>query len=121
MGWKRSRRKLPQRDDHPETLRIGYRGRLDPVKGVDILIQAFRRISGNKLALYIYGPMEVDNPYHNRLLKMAEGDARIHFMGRYSNADLESILQNIDVTVVPSRGTKTSRIPFSNRSLMAFQ
>jgi glycosyltransferase involved in cell wall biosynthesis len=47
--------------------------------------------------------MEVDNPYHNRLLKMAEGDARIHFMGRYSNADLESILQNIDVTVVPSR------------------
>jgi glycosyltransferase involved in cell wall biosynthesis len=94
---------MPQRDDHPETLRIGYRGRIDPVKGVDILIQAFKRIPGKKLALYIYGQMEDNNPYHNQLLKMAEGDARIHFMGRYSNADLEDILQNIDVTVVPSR------------------
>jgi glycosyltransferase involved in cell wall biosynthesis len=93
----------PEREEYPDTLRIGYRGRISPEKGIDILIRAFRQLPGNKLSLHIYGQLNDKEPYGKQLVKLAEGDPRIHFMGRYNNADLADILKNIDVSVVPSR------------------
>jgi glycosyltransferase involved in cell wall biosynthesis len=94
---------IPQRKGKSDQLHIGYRGRISPEKGVDLLIQAFKMNPGNQLALYIYGELNKKEPYGKELLKLAQGDHRIHWMGRYNNADLQEVLMNIDVTVVPSR------------------
>jgi glycosyltransferase involved in cell wall biosynthesis len=94
---------LPEREERPAQMRIGYRGRIAPEKGIDILIRAFKMTPGAKLSLHIYGELNERTPYGKKLLKLAQGDDRIHFKGRYNNADLEAILESIDVTVVPSR------------------
>jgi glycosyltransferase involved in cell wall biosynthesis len=94
---------INERADHPEQLRIGYRGRISPEKGIDILIDAFKMTSGEKLSLHIFGELNKKDPYGEKLLKLAKGDPRIHFMGRYNNADLPEILEKIDISVVPSR------------------
>jgi glycosyltransferase involved in cell wall biosynthesis len=93
---------IPPRE-HLDKLRIGYRGRISPEKGIDVLIRAMKMTTGDKLALHIYGELNEKEPYGKKLLELAKGDDRIHFMGRYNNADLPDILQNIDVTIVPSR------------------
>jgi glycosyltransferase involved in cell wall biosynthesis len=94
---------LPDREESPEKLRIGYRGRISPEKGIDILIEAFKKVTGDQLSLLIYGDINERMPYDRYLLKMAREDRRIHFMGRYSNRELPKIMEGIDISVVPSR------------------
>jgi glycosyltransferase involved in cell wall biosynthesis len=94
---------LPHREEFPEKLCIGYRGRVSPEKGIDILIEAFKRVPGEQLSLRIYGGINEKKPYDRQLLSMAKDDRRIHFMGRYSNQDLPKIMESIDISVVPSR------------------
>jgi len=45
-----SRTRAPEK-----TMTIGYMGRVAPVKGVDILAQAFAQVGGNDLRLKIFG------------------------------------------------------------------
>jgi glycosyltransferase involved in cell wall biosynthesis len=92
-----------QREVNPDKLTLGYRGRISPEKGIDILIRAMKMTTGDKLSLHVYGELSGKEPYGKKLLELAKGDDRIQFMGRYNNADLPDILSSIDVTVVPSR------------------
>jgi glycosyltransferase involved in cell wall biosynthesis len=86
-------------------LRIGYLGSLTPAKGAHKLISAFRRLCdphGIRLQLRLHGSMTVLPQYTQALRKLAHGDPRIVFAGRYENSDVESILDEVDVLVVPS-------------------
>jgi glycosyltransferase involved in cell wall biosynthesis len=87
----------------PNTLRVGYLGRISPEKGVDLLFEALKKIPGNNISLNVYGHINVEESYHQLLVKMAKKDQRIHFYGRYNPAELTDILSTLDVTVAPSR------------------
>ncbi len=80
------------------TLRIGFLGRIIPVKGVDLLLRAFRATKGDA-RLEVWGSVGADRPWLERL---AEGDDRITFRGGYHNGQLRSVLEDLDVTVAPS-------------------
>jgi glycosyltransferase involved in cell wall biosynthesis len=85
-------------------LRIGYLGSLTPAKGVHVLLAAFRQLktTGDQPELRIHGSTNVLPRYTQQLQKMAYDDRRITFAGRYENANVEKILSEIDVLVVPS-------------------
>lgn len=88
-----------------KVLRFGFMGTLLPVKGVSLLISAFKGIKNKNIRLSIYGklfPYAGFDYYPNLLKKMVKGDARIELMGGYDNKDSGRILANIDVLVVPS-------------------
>ena len=85
------------------TLRVGFIGTLAPHKGCDILIRAFRRLSGADVTLAIYGDLGQYVSYAKELRDLAGGDTRIFFCGTFRRARLGQVLSEMDVLVVPSR------------------
>lgn len=88
--------------------RITYVGRLDPTKGVDILVRAFLLMcdagcSGDiKLAIIGEGTKD----YVDSLVEMArahESGPRIEFTGKLDKAGVDEYLASSLLTVVPSR------------------
>jgi len=88
-------------------LRFGYIGALSAHKGVDVLVRAFRRLSNAGVELHLFGFAVPNDPFVKRLKKIAAGDPRVHFRGRYENQQLPELLAAIDVIVVPSRWHET--------------
>lgn len=76
---------------------IGAIGRLDRQKGFDTLITAFRNSADQNIALRIYG----EGREEATLMRLAGGDARIHFMG-YA-PDPVSAMAEVDAVAMPSR------------------
>jgi glycosyltransferase involved in cell wall biosynthesis len=76
---------------------FGAIGRLEPQKGFDTLIRAFRRCATPHLALHVIG----EGAQESRLRELAQGDSRIVFQGFRANP--VRALDGIDVVVMPSR------------------
>lgn len=82
-----------------QTKRIIYAGALSELKGVHLLIEAFRKIEGN-VTLDILGTG--NSFYVKRLHKLAKGDARIQFVGVVPPEKMQQIYRTSDCVVVPS-------------------
>lgn len=85
-------------------VRFGYFGRMDPLKGVHHLINAFNSLDPSQQAtLTIYGAATpASQEYATTLRQMANGNARIHFAGLIDNKEVSRVLEAIDVVIVPS-------------------
>jgi glycosyltransferase involved in cell wall biosynthesis len=90
--------------------RIGFLGNLLPIKGVHVLIEAFRLLVHEQLPvrLEIWGDPDI-NPDYYRSLRMLNFD-NITWGGKYVLKDLPQILCNLDVVVVPSIAYETHGI-----------
>jgi glycosyltransferase involved in cell wall biosynthesis len=85
-------------------IRFGYIGQIIPVKGVEIIIQAFKSANVEKKAvLLIYGNLEKNPEYASSLQTSTSPEDGIHFQGAFSHKELGSVLAGIDVLVVPSQ------------------
>lgn len=81
-----------------------YAGTLSELKGVHLLIRAFRELRGN-ITLLIYGG---GNASYTALLKrMARGDSRICFCGQRPADQMVEAYKNADCIVVPSMWYET--------------
>jgi glycosyltransferase involved in cell wall biosynthesis len=78
-------------------IRFGYIGRLDPPKGVEPLIDAFRQLPQPDAELWIAGAGKPG--YEASLRQRAQGDTRIRFQGRVQP---RAFYPQVDVVVVPS-------------------
>ncbi|MBK8417723.1 glycosyltransferase [Candidatus Villigracilis saccharophilus] len=95
---------LPKLGGQPQKVFL-FLGRLHPVKGVDLLINAFYRANlQNDWRLVIAGP-DYDPEYGRQLRQQARnlelGD-RVQFIGPVYGSEKYSLLQNAWVVVVPS-------------------
>ncbi len=99
---------LSARASGQNRVRITYLGRLDPTKGVDILVRAFLLMcdagcSGDiKLAIIGEGTKD----YVDSLMEMAqthESGSRIEFTGKLDKAGVDQYLASSLLSVVPSR------------------
>jgi glycosyltransferase involved in cell wall biosynthesis len=77
--------------------RIGAIGRLDPQKGFDILIPAFREAAAHGLTLEIFG----DGPERQALEKLSEMNPAITFHGHVD--DPVAAMESVDIIAMPSR------------------
>lgn len=82
---------------HPRPYFI-YAGRLEKLKGVQVLIEAFRRYG--VCDLLIAG----DGNYEEHLRGIAEGLPHVHFLGRVKYERLQSLYQNSIAAIIPSVG-----------------
>jgi len=92
-------------DDRPldKPVRFGYIGILSQLKGVDILIRSFLRLSyPNRACLKIYGDKSHFPHYAQWLVKLAENNQNIFFEDTFSPEKLGEILSEIDVLIIPS-------------------
>jgi glycosyltransferase involved in cell wall biosynthesis len=83
---------------HSKKVRFGFLGRIIPVKGVSLLIDAFNKVDHRKAELYFYGKI----PYSSMYLRKRCKNSAIYFKGDYNYNDIAKVLSNIDVLVVPS-------------------
>ncbi len=85
-------------------IRFGFMGRIIPVKGVDLLIDAFNGLAPSKVELNIFGASNSEIPY----LKRLDRSQKVNFLGNYDNRDIAKVFQKIDILVVPSRWYENS-------------
>jgi len=85
-------------------LQIGYVGQIAPHKGVDVLVDAFRRLRSNEDApeLTIYGDPERFPQFTAQLQRQVAGDPHIRFCGVFTHRRVAQVLAALDVIVVPS-------------------
>ncbi len=79
--------------------------RIDPVKGIDILVKSFAKLQNDKLKLMIIGGYNAPNPYQAKLLKLAKSlnlEENIHFVGAIPHGDLVKYYNSSDLIVIPS-------------------
>ncbi|NCC32766.1 MAG: glycosyltransferase [Chloroflexia bacterium] len=91
------------------TLRIGYLGQVKPHKGVDLLIEAWKKLQGTQpRRLEIYGSAAGEPDYERQLSQeLAQlPDATWH--GTYQGSEVWEVLAQLDVVVVPSRWVENS-------------
>lgn len=90
-------------------LRIAYLGRLDPVKGVHVLVRALGATPLASLKLDIFGISQGsrDEEYARTLRVEAAGDTRIRFQAPISGAQVIPSLRTYDVVAIPSQWMET--------------
>jgi glycosyltransferase involved in cell wall biosynthesis len=102
LGLENTRLPLSGPEYSSDSLTFGFIGSLVPLKGVDVLIRAFRKLEGNHIRLLLYGRSDIVPRYDRRLRRLARGDFRLSFMGPFSPEDKDDVYSKIDVLVVPS-------------------
>lgn len=83
-----------------KSTRFGFLGNISPLKNVHGLINSFSGTTGNA-TLHIYGKMN-EGHLSNTLSYLAARDSRIKLHGPYAPNDLDNILSQIDIGIVPS-------------------
>ena len=90
------------------TLRLGYFGRLDPTKGVDLLIEALRLAPHVKVRLAVYGVIQRGSEaYAARLKRAAASDGRVAMIPALPANSVMDAMGACDFVAVPSRWLET--------------
>jgi len=84
------------------TVNFAYMGVVGKFKGIDLLLDSFRKVDSSDIKLYIYGNCIGDDGSTDLLHEAENNDHRIKVMGRFEHEDLPSILNQVDITVIPS-------------------
>lgn len=87
-------------------LRLAYFGRIDPGKGVDILIDALKLIPAASVILDIYGIVQPGAETYAAALK-SSADARIRFQASLPRDALADVMARYDFVAIPSRLLET--------------
>jgi GT2 family glycosyltransferase/glycosyltransferase involved in cell wall biosynthesis len=94
----------PVRDARSRPLRIGYAGGIQPTKGADVLLDAVELLPPGAVVVDLLGAAGSDHgrDHYNRALSPRLGHAAIRRLGPVPHDRLQSILDDIDLLVVPS-------------------
>jgi len=87
---------------HSGGLVFGFLGSMNSVKGIDVLISAFREVTHPDTELHLYGGFFGDIEFKTKLTKLASGDERIKFFDAVSHDKVFDVLQTFDVICIPS-------------------
>lgn len=80
---------------------ILFLGRIEPVKGIHYLIDAYKKIKTDKKLVIAGGVSEVDS-YYNELLEKADKNKNIIFTGFVQGDILDELYSNAYIYVLPS-------------------
>jgi glycosyltransferase involved in cell wall biosynthesis len=92
---------------------IGFIGQIAPHKGTDLLVEAFCRLPQNSAQLRIYGPEDQDAVFMENMRVRAKG-FDVQFLGTFPKESMASILQEMDLLVIPSRWYENSPLVLLN-------
>jgi len=90
--------------DSTGVINFGFIGQITPIKGLHVLIAAFKSDSlPEKARLFIFGPDDQERIYINTIMQSINGhEQSISINGAFPHEQLGEVLSKIDVLVVPS-------------------
>jgi glycosyltransferase involved in cell wall biosynthesis len=90
-------------------LRMMFVGRLDPTKGIHVLVEALKGAPDLPVTLDIYGVTQSDAgaSYLQRLKQSAESDRRVRFRHSIPSDEVVTRMRGYDVLAVPSQWLET--------------
>jgi len=99
----------PRRSQLTNVLRLAFLGRLDPEKGLHLVIAAFRQAPTLPATLDVYGVIQTTDSrqYVQALAKTVAGDSRITFHQSIPPNEVISRLSGYDALVAPSLWLET--------------
>lgn len=87
-------------------LRLCFLGRLDPTKGIELLLEAFSLAASAPLTLDLYG-VPSSPAYKEFLLRRVRADPRIRLLAPIASSEVIRTIQSYDAIVVPSQWLET--------------
>jgi glycosyltransferase involved in cell wall biosynthesis len=89
--------------------RLAFVGRIDPMKGLHVIIEAFTMVPALDISLHVYGIVQsaAAFEYEKKILALSSGDPRITFHGPIPPADVVERLRQYDFLAVPSQWMET--------------
>lgn len=96
---------------HPVTKKIAFLGRIEPYKGISLLIDAFEELKDKDIHLLIAG----NGAISEELMTRISSNNRIELLNRYIDDDeFDGILNKIDLVVLPYlRASQSGVIPMA--------
>lgn len=90
---------------------IGFFGRIEPYKGLDLLVEAFEQQKDKSLKLLIAGSGNIDADLRSRI----EANSNIELVNRYIEDDeFQNLINRIDFVVLPyKRASQSGVIPMA--------
>lgn len=101
-GFDYSKKKNQRYFKKDENITFGFIGTIQYHKGVHVLVEAFKKIKSDKIKLEIWGGDFGERFYFEKIRKMVLKDKRIIMKGRYDFNNIDEVLKDIDIVVVPS-------------------
>jgi glycosyltransferase involved in cell wall biosynthesis len=87
-------------------LRLAYFGRIDPVKGLNVVIDALKLIPNAPVVFDVYGIVHPGSEKYASALN-SSADARVHFQASLARDAVGDVMETYDFVVVPSRWLET--------------
>ncbi len=100
---------LPRRGGYHLPLRLCFIGRLDPAKGLHVVLRALADVPSLSLTLdaYLLGEGDSTDSYSAMVRALADGDHRVSIRRNVSRKTLLHELAAFDAVLVPSQGFET--------------
>ena len=94
----------PEKLTSARPLRLAYFGRLDPTKGVQVVIEALQRKPKLPIHFDIYGIAQGDTgiKWQSLLTQMAKADKRVRFLEPVESTNVAAVMRAYDLIVAPS-------------------
>lgn len=93
-----------------ETLRIGFLGRWDKTKGIDVIVKAVKSLPPHvPVELVIHG-VKQDEKYKQQVIDLIDNDPRIIVAKQLKREELGGALSNFDLLAVPSQWLETGPV-----------
>jgi glycosyltransferase involved in cell wall biosynthesis len=83
-----------------DRINLLFIGRLSPQKGIDILIEALKKLMNNQICVYVVGYGEMED-YLAQQLRLNELNGKVVFLGKINEAF--RLMPNFDALLLPSR------------------
>jgi glycosyltransferase involved in cell wall biosynthesis len=99
-----------RKSKNPDAVRFGFLGRWDRVKGVDVLVEAFKRVpEGLSVELHVCATATGagSEKYRRDVERLSACDRRIQFVPAKEREEVGAFLSGIDVLAVPSQWLET--------------
>lgn len=101
LNW-RTGTSIPPISKRP--LRFGTLSHIAEIKGIHLAVEAFLDLpTQHDIELWIFGRMDKDSDYVQRLLAVTSEHPRIQIKGTYERQELADVFAQLDVVIVPSQ------------------
>jgi glycosyltransferase involved in cell wall biosynthesis len=97
----------PLQFNYPSSVKIIFAGRIDALKGLDLLLRTMQEFPEKQIELSIYGKAE-DEDYHRLCLHLSEGKTNIHWRGVLPPDQMIGAFRNHDMLCLPSAFSEMS-------------